>query len=230
MTMLHSVLLNFHLAVGLGALVLFWVPALTRKGSPLHRRAGRWYTGAMALVLVTGVLLATMFLAQGRWVPGTFLLFLGVITGTSLWNGWRVLRAKRDIAEYVGGVHRALGVLNVASGAAMVALGIVLERPLLLWFGPVGFLIGGTMLATAWRPRVERKYWYREHLTGMIGSGIASHVAFLAFGGRQLFGWGNDGYAVWLWVAPLAIGTLAIALGNVYYRAKHAAEVAPATA
>ena len=31
-----------HLVAGAIALILFWVPALTRKGGVVHRRAGRW--------------------------------------------------------------------------------------------------------------------------------------------------------------------------------------------
>lgn len=223
MELVRQGLLGIHVAAGLAALVLFWVPALAKKGGPWHRRAGRWYTAAMAFITVTGMLLAGLFLADGRLQAGLFLLFLGVITGTSLWNGWRVLRAKRDPAAYITRLHVAVALLNVLGGTALVAFGVALGRPLFYAFGPVGLIIGGGMLAAAFRRPEDPRYWLYEHFTGMIGSGIASHVAFLAFGGQQLFGWGTSGYGLVLWVAPVVIGTLAITLLNVYYRAREQA-------
>ena len=43
MELIRALLLPLHLAAGFAALGLFWIPALTRKGSPTHRAAGRWY-------------------------------------------------------------------------------------------------------------------------------------------------------------------------------------------
>jgi hypothetical protein len=218
MELIRDLLLPTHVAAGFFALVSFWIPALTRKGSPWHRRAGRWYTTAMAFITVTGVLLALLFLAGERWQSGVFLLFLGLITGTSLWNGWRVLRAKRNPAGYVTPLHTSVALLNVLCGLGLIAFGLALGRPLFYAFGPVGFLIGGGMLAVSMRRPQDPKYWLYQHLTGMIGSGIAAHVAFLVFGGRQLFGWDASGFGLVLWIAPVAIGTIAIVTLNIYYR------------
>ena len=229
MELIRQGLLGIHVAAGLAALVLFWVPALTRKGSPWHRRAGRWYTAAMAFITATGVVLAALFLADGRRDSGMFLLFLGVITGTSLWNGWRVLRAKRDPAAYATHLHVAIALLNVLGGAALIAFGVAVGRPLFYAFGPVGLIIGGGMLTVSLRRPTDPKYWLYQHFTGMIGSGIASHVAFLAFGGSRLFGWGQEGYGLVLWLTPVVVGTVAITLLNVYYRSQSAAPI-PAAA
>lgn len=218
MELIRQILLPIHLVAGLGALVLFWVPALTKKGGPWHRAAGRWYVRAMTVITITGVTLALVFLAQGRWQSALFLLFLGVITGTSLWNGWRVLRTKRDPAGYVTVGHVVVALLNIGSGAGLIALGVAVKMPLFYAFGPVGLVIGGNMLAFALRRRSDPLYWRAEHLTGMIGSGIASHVAFLAFGGSRLFGWGTSGYGLFLWVAPVVIGTVAIIALNVQHQ------------
>jgi uncharacterized membrane protein len=225
--LIRDLLLPIHLAVGLAALVLFWIPALTKKGGPLHRAAGRWYARAMAIITVTGIVLALLFLAQGRWQSAAFLLFLGVITGTSLWNGWRVLRAKQDPAHYTTPMHWLVALLNIGGGAGMIALGIVAKVPLFYAFGPVGFILGGGMLGLALRKPRDRKYWLYEHFGGMIGSGIASHVAFLVFGGRQLFGWDTGGYGLALWLTPVVLGVVAITVLNFYYRAKSAMAPVP---
>ena len=225
MDLARNVLLSLHLAAGLAALFLFWVPALSRKGSPIHRRAGRGYVNAMAIVTVSGFVLATLFLAGERWRSGLFLLFLGVITGTSLWNGWRVLRVKQAPAAYAGGAHLAVALANILTGAALIAFGIAMKAPLFYSFGPVGLIIGGAMLAHVLRPTRDSRYWLAEHFTGMIGSGIAAHVAFLVFGGRQLFGWDASGFGLVAWIAPLAVGVLAILVLNIRHRTR---PVAPA--
>lgn len=217
---IRQVLLAIHLAAGAAALLLFWIPALTKKGGVTHRWAGRWYVRAMTTITATGLVLATGYLASERWRVGVFLMFLGLITGTSLWNGWRVLRVKKDPAKYRNAAHIAVALTNVLAGAALIAFGIAVHMPLFWAFGPVGFLIGGGMLGLLLRKPDDPKFWLYEHFTGMIGSGIASHVAFLAFGGRQLFGWTLGGYAVYLWITPVVVGTAAITALNVYYRAK----------
>jgi len=219
----RQTLLGMHLVAGALALGLFWVPALTRKGSALHRSAGRWYTAAMAIITVTGFGLAALFLAGERWRTGVFLLFLGVITGTSLWNGWRVLRVKRAPQAYAGRMHVAVALANVLGGTALIAFGLWVKAPLFYAFGPVGLVIGGNMLHFALRGSNDPLFWRAEHLTGMIGSGIASHVAFLAFGGSRLFGWGTTGYGLILWIAPLVIGTVAIAVLNIQHQRRFAA-------
>jgi uncharacterized membrane protein len=223
METIRQLLLGIHLAAGLAALVLFWVPALTRKGGPAHRRAGRWYVSAMTVITVTGVVLASLFLAGERWRTGLFLLFLGVITGTSLWNGWRVLRAKQAPERYAGAAHVAVALVNVAGGLALIGFGIAVKAPLFYAFGPVGLIIGGNMLASALRRPRDPLFWRAEHFTGMIGSGIASHVAFFAFGGSRLFGWGDSGYGLILWITPLVVGTLAITVLNIQHQLRFAA-------
>lgn len=228
MDVMRQTLLGMHLAAGVLALGLFWVPALTKKGSALHRAAGRWYTAAMAIITVTGFVLAALFLAGERWRTGVFLLFLGVITGTSLWNGWRVLRFKRAPQAYAGRAHVAVALANVLGGTALIAFGLAVKAPLFYAFGPVGLVIGGNMLHFALRGSNDPLFWRAEHLTGMIGSGIASHVAFLAFGGRQLFGWGTEGYGLILWLAPVVIGTTAITALNIQHRLRFAASTAGA--
>jgi hypothetical protein len=223
MELIRELLLPIHIAAGFAALILFWVPALTKKGGPAHRAAGRWYVRAMAFITVTGFVLAAFFIAGDRVNQGLFLLFLGVITGTSLWNGWRVLQVKRDPAAYVARLHVAVALVNVLGGMALIAFGIATAKPLFYAFGPVGIVIGGNMLALARRRPDDPKYWLYEHFTGMIGSGIASHVAFLAFGGRQLFGYDQTGFALWLWITPVVLGTAAIIALNFWYRIQAAA-------
>ena len=60
MRTIHDGVLWFHIACGCVGLVVFWVPALTRKGGPTHRKAGWVYVSAMLGVVVSAVVLAAL--------------------------------------------------------------------------------------------------------------------------------------------------------------------------
>lgn len=219
--MLYEFFRHSHAWLGIAALLLFWVPALTRKGGQVHRAAGKTYVYFMLWVTVTGVIFAIRFLWTGNFVSGTFLGYLGVITFTAVWTGWRVLGTKASPAQYADTVYAILAWLNIASGAAVLALGLWYQVWLFVLFSPIGLLAGWNALKFIKTPPTDRWYWVYEHFGGMIGSGIAAHVAFLAFGSRQLFpDWPLNGLGVLPWITPVIVGTIAITWLNYHYRRK----------
>lgn len=218
---LYEAFRHTHAWVGIAALMLFWVPALTRKGGTVHRLAGRYYVYFMLVVTATGLALSVRFLLGGQMVAGVFLGYLGVITFTAVWTGWRVLSAKRSAAAYITPAYRVLAVLNLVAGAAVLVLGLVEQVWLFVVFSPIGLLAGFSMLRFMRSPPGDRWYWLYEHFGGMIGSGIAAHVAFLAFGSRQLFpDWPLDGLGMLPWITPVVVGIIATAWLNRHYRRK----------
>ena len=64
MTALHGLLVNTHILFGAASLVLFWIPVVARKGSPLHVRAGRYYSIAMYVVSVSAFVASMLVLAD----------------------------------------------------------------------------------------------------------------------------------------------------------------------
>ena len=218
MTIAYELLLLTHGVAGIVALLLFWIPALSRKGSPLHRKAGKAYVWVMSVTVLTAWPLALKLGLQGQAVLALFLAYLAVLTATTVWNGWRAPRAKRDFRRYTHAGHAAAGAANLLGGLAMAILGMMYDTMLLLAFAPVGMGIGMAMLLQWRRPPDEPRAWLYEHFGGMIGSGIAAHVAFFAVGARSLLELGTSGYGVLLWVAPVVVGTAAISWLNVHYR------------
>ena len=88
-----------HVALGCVALVSFWTAGMARKGSPLHVGAGKLYLLSMA-----GLLAATVPMCWLAWFAGhqkivVFLLYLLVISFTSVWLSWRAIRDKREDVE-----------------------------------------------------------------------------------------------------------------------------------
>lgn len=203
------------LHIGLGAVALggFWGAGLSRKGGALHRRAGQAFLLAMAGILVTGLPMAGYALHRGHPVTAAFLGYLLVITATGVWAGWRAIADKRDVRAYTGPVFVALAALSLASGAAMLALGLAKGQPLPIGFSAIGLGIGASMLrkrrnrdALAARPR----WWMVEHYNAMIGNGVAVHIAFLGIGLPRLLPMLSGAALQQLaWFAPLALAIAA---------------------
>lgn len=226
MSVIYDSIRYLHLVAGSAALLLFWVPALSRKGSPLHRTAGKAYLIGMFIVVGSGLPLTVHLYLFTSQIFGIFLGYILVITFTALWTGWRALHAKQGPAAYITPLYRLLAWLNIVSALVVFVLGVYHETLLLMLFSPVGLLGGISALRFMRRPPTDRMYWLYEHFGGMIGSGIAAHIAFGAFGMRQLFPELQLGWAGLLpWLLPLIAGTSAIIWLNRYYRQKHDARL-----
>jgi uncharacterized membrane protein len=183
----YAVTKALHYAIGVIALAAFWSAAFTRKGSPLHKLVGRIYLLAMTGIIVTAGVI-TMLAAMRKPSPTVaFLGYLLVITATACWLSWRAIRDRRDFARYTGGVYRLLEVLNLASGIGVLALGLALGSVLFAGFSAVGIFTAYGM----WRLRrrgPEQPLWWRwEHISAMLGNGVATHIAFLSIGLPKLF-------------------------------------------
>ena len=60
MQFIHQSALYLHVLVGAFALLLFWVPVFTRKGSLDHRRFGRVFARAMYVISLSGITMSGM--------------------------------------------------------------------------------------------------------------------------------------------------------------------------
>lgn len=206
-----------HVAAGTVALASFWTAGLARKGSPVHRAAGRIYLSAMCGVLLTSMPIAIILALRGRTVLAAFLGYLLVITATVMWCAWRALRDKRTPLRYYGPVYRLLAWLSLASAVACLALGLSTGAGLLLGFGWVGLLIGRNMLRDMRHlrlhaaPRTGPRWWLREHYVNIIGCGIATHVAFLNIGLQRLLQpLGLQVPELLPWLLPLGVALAAV--------------------
>lgn len=206
----YQMLVYAHIAAGSVALLTFWTAAVARKGSALHVRIGKIYLGAMLGVVLSALPMAAVFLARGKPGIGTFLLYLVVLTGTSIWLARRAVQRKRDLHGYHDRRYRLVGWANLAAGAASLAVGLKLGSMLLGGFSLVGITVGIGMLRQARNLPEARNWWLKEHYGAMLGNGVATHVAFLGIGMRSTLASFD---AAWLqlvpWFAPLAVALLA---------------------
>jgi hypothetical protein len=83
-------ILAIHVIAGLTAVITGAAAALTRKGSPPHIRAGRWYYRAITAVFATATALAAM-----RWARDYYLFILGAVAFTAATAGYLHRRRHR---------------------------------------------------------------------------------------------------------------------------------------
>lgn len=195
-----------HALAGTIALATFWTAGLSRKGSSLHKAAGKIYLLAMIGVVLTAVPLIVSQALAGRWVGATFLAYLVILVSHSCRIAWLAIRWKRDFAKFTGTGNRVSAALLGLSGAAVSVLGIVHGAWLLIIFG----LIGPLGALAARRQIVDGpngpKWWLKEHYGAMIGNGVATHIAFLQIGlMRMIPELGNTMIQHLAWFGPLAL-------------------------
>lgn len=134
-----------HVAAGLTAVVTGAIAALTRKGSPRHVRAGRWFYRAITVVFLTATALSIM-----RWRQDYHLLIIGTVAITAATVGY--LHRRRhwpgDTAHILGmgiGYVAMLTAFFVDNGPHLP----LWDRlpPLTFWFLPS--VVGAPVIARA---------------------------------------------------------------------------------
>ncbi len=199
-----------HIAAGMIALVTFWTAAVMRKGTARHRAIGRVYMSAMIGIMVSALPLAAAAFQAGAPVKGGFLLYLVLITGTGCLLAWRAIRMRQSVAAYTGGLYRPVAWLNVVAGAGILVLGIRYDAPLLYGMAIVGLVGGPAMLRFASRPPTDRGWWLARHYGGIIGCGVATHIAFLNIGLQRVVPGDFSAAAQYVaWFGPLLAAVIA---------------------
>ena len=213
-----------HILAGFTAFFIAPVPLLTAKGGKTHRRWGKIYFWAMAVVATTAMVLAL-------WRPILFLAFIAVFSFYFAFRGYRVLSRKSPLqGQGPRALDWAAAVLAFLGSVALIVLGIV--RPSPVWvqlsvvaivFGVIGSAIAASDLWQFMHPPADQHFWWYAHMGGMIGSYIAAVSAFSV---------GNCHFlppAVrWLW--PSAIGVPGIFIWIGYYQRRFGRKGKPAGA
>ncbi len=202
--MFATVLLVIHITAGSIALLSAMVPLVTKKGGNIHKKAGRVYALAMAVVVITAFPLAIIS-------PDIFLLIIAIFSGYLVFAGWRFAAshgAKPDRVDYAAvGVMAATGVGMWIYGAYIGfsgdSMGIVLGV-----FGivAIGLSIADAQFHRQWTPGAAGRI--QRHLTNMLAGTIATITAVL------VTNWESD--PAWIaWVLPTFVITPLIVWWNV---------------
>jgi uncharacterized membrane protein YiaA len=229
---LHTLTYLVHVGLGTLALATFWTAGMSRKGSPIHRLAGKVYLLAMTGLLLAAVPL-TATLAARNPVAGAFLAYLIIITVTSVWTSWRAVRDKKDWVRFIGPVYRTLMWANLVSGLAIACVGLFITtqmQVIFVAFSSIGIIGFVRMWRFSRQAPVDPRWSLRQHLGAMLGNGIATHIAFLTIGLPKLLPFlAGSSLLNLAWLGPLVVASLAgVYLTRKYLPKRRAAAVAAA--
>jgi Predicted membrane protein (DUF2306) len=210
-------LLGVHIAAGSTAFLMAPLALATAKGGKAHRRWGKIYFWAMAVVGSTALVLAL-------YRPILFLALVAVFSFYAAFSAYRVLFHKNlPGGEKVTWPDWVAAILTFASSFALALLGAVkpalvrnLSIPAIL-FGLIGMWLAAKSMWQFLHPPKEKMFWWYEHLGNMLVSYIAAWTAFSVTTIGPLV---HGGWVIW--VLPTVIGSPAIALTTAYYKRKFA--------
>ena len=228
----YSFVLYTHITTSIAALFLFWVPALSKKGSLNHVKFGTFYARAMYVAILSGIALALVIIASPQWARPEafanatspehieqielsfrqfffFIFYLGIFTLSMVYHGVSVY-AQPDHTKLRELKHVSLPVFGLIFGSALLVLGIIRTHPLFIAFALLGMATTFGQLRYCLRKTPDAKVKVTEHLAALIGSGIGAHTAFFTFGARQLLELEGPLQLV-TWIAPGVLGGIAIA-------------------
>jgi hypothetical protein len=208
-------LLGVHIAAGCTAFVMAPLALATAKGGKAHRRWGKVYFWAMAVVASTAVVLAL-------YRPVLFLALVAVFSFYAAFAAYRVLSLKKLISgEKATWPDWAAAILTFASSLALALLGVVkpsMVRNLSIPSVVFGFIGMWLAVKSIWRflhPPKEKMFWWYDHLGNMLVSYIAAWTAFSVTTIGRFF------HGSWvIWVLPTVIGSPAIAVTTACYQRK----------
>jgi hypothetical protein len=231
-----------HVGAGGLALILFWIPAIARKGGRTHIRAGWFYVACMSVVVVTALAMSELAFTipltvrriarplstaelsdflRGQRLSATFLAYLAGLTLAAGWQGIWAVETKREPKAMRTLFSLALNVVVLLAGLTVLVLGIKYRSGPLIGLSPIGPLIGAGNLRYLLRGPQSRMHWWYEHLGSMIGTGIAGYTAFLVFGGARLLpSVARSQLYTLFWVLPTLIGVPVIFMTVAYYQRK----------
>ena len=209
-----KIILAIHVFAGFTSLVLFWLPLIVRKGGNLHVKIGWAYTYMMWGVVITSIVLSIVNIIQGGYVISLFLGYLSLITAMPLWFGITILKYKKGVPAKIYNRRRMLYGAIVIMGAINVVFAIANNfqglSMVLFIFGILGIADIRNVRMTYEKFQAEVDP-IKDHIRGLLTTGIAAYTAFFAFGGRTWLGEIFSGQLMVIpWVMPTVLGVIAI--------------------
>ncbi len=223
-----SVLRATHIVAAIASLLILGVPLAARKGSRLHKRVGWVWVASMVVAIVTGTAISILTLAwpaamrptvspERARTFGLFLLLVGAMSASSIWQGIRAIGRKHAPAASHHPVDIGLPALTIAIATFVLALGLTRGSVLLSVFGVGAALLTAGHLRFAWRPLPSKMAWWYGHMNGMLSAVIAAVTAF-AVAGLQRFVTIPAALAFLPWIVPGVVLGPALSIWQRYYR------------
>ena len=210
---IHQSLLWIHISFGVLSLILFWIPVGMSKGSPMHRKVGRYYFFCMWVVLISSLLLSVCNLILNQYMAALYLGYLTIITAYPLWYANEILKQPGEWTHRYFIIRRCFVAMLFFFGLGMVLLGGIQFHfkgmgTMMLFFGLLGLPTGKELLMNKAKA-MKKETRLKMHIQGTIISGIAAYTAFFAFGGSRILIEQLHVHHQWMvipWILPTLLG------------------------
>ncbi len=185
-----SRILLIHAIAGSSALVSFWFAASFKKGSRPHVRAGRIYLLSMCLVLLTTIPIIFHYYFQDDWRRMITVLYLFFVTIAAVIMTFFSIRKRKNVDSYRNILFKGFAFFMIGFGLFIFYLStqspLIVKKILMFSFSTLGAVIGFGMLQLAYAKIIDKKWWLRQHLNGVMIAFAATHASFLGLGLRKL--------------------------------------------
>jgi hypothetical protein len=175
-----------HIALGVLVLASFWSAAAVRKGSHLHRRAGRVFLLTTALLLAVTLVMAAGMAAHSQGKRAMFNVYVSLISITSVWMAWRSIEDRSNVDRYRGLVCKLLCGLLGGYGIFVLSLAPRMDHParmaMVTAFALLGLTVSASLLWRIVRGADHPRWWLSDHLTAMALNFGATHASFSILG------------------------------------------------
>jgi len=237
---IHQFLFYLHVACGSVGLVVFWLPMLSKKGSPFHKTFGKVFSYGMFAVAISGIVMSVMVLIDPAAIrapdpelneqaiqqfserarqTSAFLLMLSLLVFTNVKHSLLVLKAKQDRRILKNFNHIASISLLLLIGLSIGYFGFTSGNTLFIVFSILCIISSGNLFFYVFKKNIKKREWLIEHLGNIIGAGIGAYTAFFAFGGRRFLAEIFTGQLqVVPWILPGVVGGIAITYLSKKYR------------
>ena len=175
---------------------------VTKNGSKIHKKSGKWFVIGMLVSSGLSLPIASM---PGHYSP--FLFLIGLFTIYMVLVGKRVLRFKRKTAQ-VTKADWAITITMTILSLMMILSGVLNvfgNKILFIFFGIISLVLCFQDFRFWRNPRKSKTGWLAQHIGKITGAYIASVTAFLV-GGMKVQG-------LMVWILPSIIGNAFI----IYY-------------
>jgi uncharacterized membrane protein len=192
----HTVNIAIHVVCGSAALCLGMVAIVSRKGGPVHRRAGRYFIYAYGIVVATAAIGLAVF---------EFRSFLAVVTLLSLYDvfaGYRALQLRGRRPQLVDKLASIVGALTPWIFITIMRSLHQPWSPVLTWsiLGGLVAISGYDLLRNLLLLEWLKKVWVQEHLVKMLSAYVAITSAFAG----TVF----SRFMPWAAIVPSVLGTI----------------------
>jgi hypothetical protein len=135
---------------------------------------------------------------------GWMMLGLAIMTINLTWYGWLCVTFRRDRVASREWRSMLLQLLTFIAATNCAWQGYLIGQPLMLGMSFIGWATVATNLFYLYRPNVGPNEWLKEHVKGLVGTGISVYTAFFAFGAVRTFP--QLALHPVLWAIPLTVG------------------------